>query len=268
MAHKIAVVQRKGGVGKTLVSGLIAQWLAKQGKKVLLIDTDPQGDAARCVGLEPQDALHRWLVDKAAPETVIYGVSKAVYSTPDEYEQTSGNGGDLWLLPSGPRTFSIPMQETNPFIMRQRVEELDQVFDVIVVDTAPTLSMFDASVYLSADAFVMVTECEKLSVDGLRDGMAYIEQFAQMRRQYGTGPVAGIIGIVPNKLRHGTANHRANARIIGEKYGSLLWPSLYLRTDHSEAQNFGQSVFSYRPTGAAAVEAAAMCKRAEAVLNV
>lgn len=262
MAIKVAIVQRKGGVGKTLISGLIAQWMAKQGERVLLVDTDSQGDAARCMGMEPDDGLHRWLVDGAAPETVISPVASAVYATADDEPK-----GDLFLLPSGPRTFSIPMQATNPFVMRQRIEELDEAFGLIVIDTAPTLSMLDATVYLAADAFIMVTECEALSVAGLRDGMSYVEQYAQMRRQYGTGNVAGIIGIVPNKLRVSTANHRANARVIGAEFGSLVWPALVQRTDYSEAQNFGQSVFAYRPSGAAAIEAAKLCQHIEGVFN-
>lgn len=59
--YVIAVTQRKGGDGKTTIATHVAAGLALKGARVCLIDTDPQGDAARLFGLTPEDGLYRWL---------------------------------------------------------------------------------------------------------------------------------------------------------------------------------------------------------------
>mgnify|MGYP003373305448 CR=1 FL=1 len=63
--YVLSVTQRKGGDGKTTISTHMAAGLALKGARVCLIDTDPQGDAARLLGLRPTDGLYKWLGEGA-----------------------------------------------------------------------------------------------------------------------------------------------------------------------------------------------------------
>jgi len=264
---KIAVVQRKGGVGKTTIAAHLAAGLAARGDNVLIIDTDPQGDAARVLDMQPEDCLFDWLTSdpkKTSAAEFIRPVSPDAYSNTD-----APSRGHLYLMPSASRTFAIPMLVQSPMALSERIAaELDEVFNVIIIDTAPTLSMFDASVYMAGDAFLYVTECEALSSAGLRDGLAQLKQYGNHRQTFGIGLPSGVMGIVPNKMRPGTRNHRANIAMMAEEHPGLVWKPISQRTLWSEAQNMGRLIWAYAPGSTEANEADELVNQAEAVLNV
>src|SRR5688500_1111196 len=167
MAVKIAVIERKGGVGKTTIAAHLAAGLALDGEDVLMIDTDSQGDLSRLFDQQPVDHFYRWLVDGA--NDVVSRVPRTVYDP-------AGDSENLWdtrlhLLASHSQTWSIPFRTTDPFVMLERIAELDERYNTIIIDTAPTYSMLDAMVYLAADYFLIVTECESLSLAGVREGI-------------------------------------------------------------------------------------------------
>lgn len=264
MSITISVVQRKGGVGKTTISAHLAAGWATKGYRVCLIDTDAQGDCGRLMGIKPRDGLYAWLADNAPLADVMMPMPNQVYSTPDNPPR-----GALFLMPSGPRTYAIASVTDNPFLMAEKMPQVAELFDVIVIDTAPTLSAFDAYVYLATDYFVYVTECEALSVEGLHDGLQQVRRFAKRREEYNVGIESQILGIVPNKMRPSTANHRVNLELIVEKYGSLVWSPIIQRTKWTEATNFGQLIYAYAPTSGEAKDAWALVERAEeAIQNV
>ena len=155
--------------------------------------------------------------------------------------------GRLFVLPSDERTGVIPMLEKNPFAFLNRLEEVSTVFDYCIIDTAPTTTMFDGAVYMAAQAFLYVTECEALSFDGLKRGLDQIHEFAPQRKNYSL-PENHILGIIPNKFRQSTENHRRNLELVTRAFGHLVWEAIPLRTILSEATNFKQAVFAYAPS--------------------
>lgn len=253
----IAVVQRKGGVGKTTIATHLAAGWALKGYRVCLIDTDSQGDAARMVGMAPTDGLYRFIADDAPLNEVLKPVGSSAYSTPDHPP-----AGALFILPSSARTYAIPSVTDNPFILADRMKEFDDLFDIAVIDTAPTLSALDAYVYLASDYFIYVTECEALSAAGLEEGLRHIQRFSKHRETY-IGFSQHVLGIIPNKLRASTGNHRANLELITEQHGSLVWSPLVLRTKWTEASSFGQLIYSYAPGSYEAREALRLVDQAE-----
>jgi chromosome partitioning protein len=267
MTKTIAVVQRKGGVGKTTIAAHLAAGLAARGETVVIIDTDPQGDAARVLDMQPEDGLFNWLTgDRKNTSALdfIHPVSPEVYSTMD-----SPSRGSLYLLPSSSRTFAIPMLVQSPMALSERIAaELAPHVNRIIIDSAPTLSMFDASVYMAGDAFLYVTECEALSASGLRDGLAQLAQYGNHRQAFGLGLPSGVLGIVPNKMRPGTRNHRANIAMMAEEHGGLVWKPISQRTLWSESQNMGRLIWAYAPGSVEANEADEVVNQAQEVLNV
>ncbi|MDZ4671145.1 MAG: ParA family protein [Phototrophicales bacterium] len=238
----VAIANRKGGVGKSTVSVHIATGLASKGHNVLLVDTDPQGHAGYSLGIAPQPGLFNLLVDKKDFQDVLRPVPASAFSVPDHPAS-----GRLFVLPSDEKTGVIPLLEKNPFAFLSRLDELQKAFDYVIIDTAPTTTMFDGAVYMAARAFVYVTECEALSFDGLKRGLDQIREFEGRRADYNLPPNR-ILGIIPNKFRAKTENHERNLRYVQDAFSGLVWDAIPLRTVFSEATNFKQAVFAYAPT--------------------
>jgi len=249
----VAVANRKGGVGKSTTSVHIAGSLAARGHRVLLIDTDPQGHAGVCLGIRKEPGLYNLIVEKANYQDVLRPVPPTAIMPEDRPPS-----GRLLVLPSDEKTQVIPMLAKNPFEFKERLQEVQEIFDFVIIDTAPTVTMFDGAIYLAVEAFLYVTECEKLSLDGLNSGLRQIEEFDRQRQT----PLH-VLGILPNKLREKTANHIANLSAVRERFGDLVWEPIAQRTTLSEATNFGQLVFAYAPDSEAAQAMWAMVDKFE-----
>jgi len=236
----VAVMQRKGGDGKSTIAAHLAGGLALRGHRVVLLDTDPQGDAARLVGLAPRDDLHGWLVDQDKLEDVLRVVAGDAWM-PAGQEAV----GALLLLSSSKETPKIAMQEPDVWLLRDALAGLVGAADFVVIDTAPTLAPLDAYVRLAVDGVVFVTQVEELSLAGLRDGIDELARMNEFRAANGVEQ-ARVLGIVPNKVRANTANHRIQLQMLAQEFGGLVWTPVMLRTLFTEASNFGQLVTAYR----------------------
>ena len=238
----IAIANRKGGVGKSTVAVHIAAGLATKGHNVLLVDTDPQGHAGYSIGINPQPGLFNLMVEKKDFRDVLKQVPAGRFSVPD-----NPAAGRLLLLPSDEKTMVVPLLEKNPFAFFLRLQEVEKFFEYVIIDTAPTTSMFDGSVYMAAGSFLYVTELEALSFDGLNRGIQQIREFAQPRSNYSLSQ-NHLLGILPNRFRRGTDNHEQNLKVIRDAFPDNVWDPLPLRTFISEATNFRQTLYAYAPS--------------------
>lgn len=243
----ITVAQRKGGVGKTTIAvHLAAAWA--QDLKVLLVDTDSQGDTSNMLGIKPSNGLSRLLVpdengNTAAFKDVVKAVSLDAYGTADNPPK-----GALFLLPSAAGTAAIAAQTDNPFILTEKLQEIGQLFDVIVIDSAPTISALDAYVYLASDHFVYVTQCEPLSIKGLREGVQQVKRFAPQREKYGLGLPSSLLAIVPNQVDSRLVIHREILGELAGEYGDLVTKPIMYRKSYKEATDLQQLIYAYAPT--------------------
>lgn len=243
MSKIVIVCNRKGGVGKTTWTIHIAAGLAQKGRRVGLVDTDSQGHAGLMLNMPESDGLFQVLIEKAPLE-------ECVLSMP------TGNGS-LHLLPSSARTYKIPymLNPDESFLFLQKMEEFAALcsLDVILVDTAPTMSLFDGAIYLAADGYIYVTEPERLSLDGVMVAVDQMQRFSAQRRQY-LNRESSILGIIPNKVRQ-TLVHRRNIEALRDHFGDLVWQPVTLRTMWAEASNLNQTIYDYAPNGPEAEDA-------------
>lgn len=255
MAITITVTNRKGGVGKTTIAVHLAAGLATKGLRVALIDTDSQGHCSDMFNLAPRDALYDVIVDKADLAGNVVVLPADVYSTGDSPSQ-----GQLFLLQGGIKTHKIPsdLPQTEAFRFYDVIEELSEMaeLDVIIIDTQPTMSGFDGSVYLATDAFLYVTELEDLAIGGLIQAYGQMESFLNARQKY-LGKSTRVLGIIPNKIRKKTVLHQHNLSMLAQKFGvfhegGLLLPPLRLLTVWGQAGNDRSTIYTFEPDTEAA----------------
>lgn len=243
----VAVTNRKGGVGKSTMSTHIAAGLAAAGLKVGLIDTDSQGHAGLMLGMPDENGLYSALIEKKPLHEVVRAVPIGSYMPPDTESQ-----GGLYLLPSSDRTYKIPFelgQEEN-FLFLETLEAMGEWLnlDVIFIDTNPTMNLFDGSIYLAADAYIYVTECERLSLDGVQSAITQMTRFGKQREKY-LGRRSEILGIIPNKFRANTQVHRMNISSVANALPGKVWQPVTLRTAWVEAANLQEMIYHYAPNG-------------------
>lgn len=239
----IAVTNRKGGVGKTTWAVHIAAGLAAKGHRIGLIDTDSQGNAGLILGLPEADGLFNVLIEKQPLGKWVLDASEKRPSAP------GAQSGKLFVLPSSAKTYRIPynLQQEDIFAFLDLTEEYAEQckLDAIVIDTAPTMSMFDGAIYLAADAYIYVTECERMSLDGLISAEEQMRGMIVQRQRF-LNRTSEIVGVIPNKMRQ-TLVHRRNIEALQSHFGALCWEPIPLGTLWTEASNSEQTVFTYAP---------------------
>jgi chromosome partitioning protein len=261
----LCTTNRKGGVGKSTMATHLAAGIATLGYNVALVDTDSQGHCSLMLGMPEENGLFNVMIDKNPIEECMHPVPPENYSTPDFPSR-----GNLYLLPSSDRTYQIPhmLKPDESFLFLQTMEQVGEMFalDIIVIDTNPTMSLFDGAIYLAADGYIYVTECERLSFDGIQKAIEQMERFGVQRRQY-LGRDSRIIGIIPNKLRADTRNHRHNISRLAEVFPGLVWTPVTLRTIWTEATNAEELVYTYAPSGPEAGDAWRIVERTMKVVE-
>lgn len=264
----IAVTNRKGGVGKSTISTHIAAGLAAHGWKVGLVDTDSQGHAGLMLGMPEQNGLYNIMVNGSPLENEVLVVPSEKYSTPDH-----PSAGTLYLMPSSTKTYRIPYEmeeeeKQDAFLFLDVLHRFGEFgnLDAIIIDTNPTMNMFDAHVYMAADGFIYVTECERMSFDGVQKALEQVTRTGKRRQRY-LGRESRTLGIIPNKMRPKTVVHRQNIAELAEVYPGMVWTPMMLSTVWVEASQLQEPVFLYSPTSDAAQNAWRIVQRTKEAIE-
>lgn len=154
MAYSFAFMIQKGGVGKTSICGNIAHILSQE-HRVLLVDGDPQG------------SLTSWLMDTPVKKEFVDVLATEELLQPQEIT------GTLHLLPTCGTTnrlrqFAETALEQSPFIIRDVLTQLDDQYDFMIIDTAPSTSRLERSFLLAVDEVVTPLTPEYFSIDGIQ----------------------------------------------------------------------------------------------------
>ena len=257
----ITLLNEKGGVGKTTFAANLASGLAIHGKRVLVIDADPQANLTAGFGFTPEPLMYDLLVRDHAFGDVVRLVSPEIYEQPDESVV-----GQLMLIPGHKETRSIPLQIDDAWIFADRLEEIQDEMDVVIFDTSPTPSLFHSSIYMATDYIIYPTELEYYSVRGLIASIQSRRGFSQDRLKFSRSEIT-MLGVIPNKYRKATLEHTENLEALQKEFGELIWDPMPQSIIWGEATRFSRSIFNHAPDSSASKAMWKIVSRVEGALQ-
>ena len=171
MAKVIAVVNQKGGVGKTTSTVNLAASVALKGQRVLLMDIDPQGNATSGLGVNKRE------LEKSSYDVI-------VNSLPIEKAMIKTKFDNLWVLPSnmnlaGAELELVDMQRRESKI-KNAIAPIKADFDFIFLDCPPSLGLITLNALCSADTVLVPIQCEYYALEGLSQLMSTIRQVKRL----------------------------------------------------------------------------------------
>ena len=232
--RKLAVCLSKGGVGKTTTATSLAHGLARAGLKVLLVDTDTQGQASRALGIQPSVGLADIFTGSAQ-------LQEAIIQARD----------NLWLLGGG-RALAGAKREIDKRAyggeraLAEALAELEGQYQYVILDTAPGLDTLAINVLFYATEVLAPVSLEVLTLQGLADFHQSLEGVRKYHEDL------ELRYILPTFLDGRVRKSEEILLQLQTRYGELLCQPIRYSVRISEAPGFGQTSFEYAPrsTGA------------------
>lgn len=253
----ITLLNEKGGVGKTTLATHIAAGLAIRGQRVVLIDADAQANSTTQLGLEEDGGLYQLLV-----KFVEWADLLKVAPYPSWQAITGENKGKLFVLPSNIETRVIPMLVDDATLLRERLNELRNWADTVVIDTSPTPSMLHTQIYMATRYLVYPSTCEMLGLEGLTKSIDHMEKLNKNRALFDL-PAASLMGVQPTMYDVRTNAHDYGVSLIARKFKRRTWPALPMRTIWRDAAFARKTLFAHAPHHKAIDEAWALVDRVQ-----
>ena len=236
VARVLALANQKGGVAKTTSTVNLAAALAEQGRRVLIVDLDPQSNLTMSQGFDPEkleESMFDVLVQRMPIERVIRHAEVDIAVASIELA-----GAELALA---------------SMIGRERALEkallpVQGDYDEILIDTPPSLGLITVNALTASDGVIVPVQCEYLSLRGL----VQLEHTLSAIRE-NLNPRVKIIGILPTMYDARTLHVREAVEILEENFGDLVFRTRIRKTiRYAEAPVKGMSVLRYEPKGLAA----------------
>ena len=243
MCRVIAIANQKGGVGKTTTTSNLGIGLAKQGKKVLLIDADAQGSLTASLGNTEPDAIEITLA------SVMGSLIKDEEVEPMEGILHHEEGIDL--MPGNIELSGLEVSLVNIMsrerIMQEYISMVQDYYDYILIDCMPSLGMITINAFACADSILIPVQAAYLPVKGLQQ---LIKTIGKVKRQI--NPKLEIEGILLTMVDSRTNYARDISSMLKEAYGSrvkIFTNIIPISVRAAEISAEGVSIYKHDPKG-------------------
>ena len=228
----IAVSNQKGGVGKTTTAVNLATALAALGRRILVVDADPQGNASTGLGVERDARAHD-----------LYRLISGGITFQDALMPTSADGVDLIAASADLSAIELELASKNDRNNRIKtlLDKCKNEYDYIFIDCPPSLGLLTVNALVAADAVLIPLQCEYYALEGLSQLMESVELV-----RAGLNPRLGIKGVVLTMYDGRNNLSQMVAADVRAHLGELVYKTLIPRNVRvSEAPSYGMPVLLY-----------------------
>ena len=234
MTRVYALVNQKGGVGKTTTAISLAAYLAESGLRVLLVDFDPQANATACLGIDQAQ------VDGGAYAVVIGG-------SPAAEKILHNTRLQLSLLPSSAALAGAQVElvalEQRERVLAKALAPVRGNYDYILIDCPPSLGLLTVNALLAADGVLIPVQCEYLALEGLSSLMATLQ-----RVRSHLAPRLGVRGIVMTMFDSRTHLAQDVVQEVRRHFPAQVFRSIIPRSVRlAEAPSHGLPISAFDP---------------------
>lgn len=251
MTRRIAFINEKGGVGKTTLAVNVAAFFAtRRRQRVLLVDLDTQGHAAKTLGVDVRaggPTVFELLTDPAAHHVQVTRATAVE---------------NLWLVPAWKQMAEFPTRvAAEPDRERRLATKLADVearYDVVIFDAPPSFGLVTTNVLLAAEEVVIPVATTYLALDGCAELVATVERVAQQLNH----PRLHVTQIVPTLYRKTQLADEIIER-LRERFPRQVTEPMSLNVSIDEAQSHGKTIWEYAPWSRGATLLQAVAERIE-----
>ncbi len=240
---RLAIFNHKGGTGKTTTSVSLAAGLAERGYRVLLVDTDSQGNVGVSLNLKAKLSLYHVLVMGMAP-------TAAAVTVRPNFDVIVANetlaAAELYLAG----------RTNRDRVLRDRLAKVEAGYDIVLVDCSPSLSLLNQNALVFADGVLVPVACDFLSLVGVRQVVRTVKNVNALLHH----PVQ-IHGVLPTFYDARANIAREALDTMRAHFGDRCYQPIRAATRLKEAPSVGKTIFEYAPDSNAAADYRAVVER-------
>ncbi len=247
MTKIYALANQKGGVGKTTTAVNLAAYLSAIGRRVLVVDADPQANATSSLGIDKNritPSLYETLIEGAPMEQTIIPTTRA----------------HLYLAPSAPRLAGAEVEMVpllaREHLLRKRLLPIASQYEYLLIDTPPSLGLLTINALTAADGVIIPVQCEYLALEGLGDLLNTVRLVRE-----NLNPKLCIRGLVLTMYDARTNLAQQVVDEVRQYFPGQVFDTIIPRSVRlSEAPSYGEAILKYAPRSAGALAYAAFTR--------